>query len=283
MLQEQSGSCEEILSLAEGVDLLPVFWAIRSEKFPAAVIENRAANPHIMGKQNQERESRFGPKSTWQGIPLFQGIVIRELGNELGEFRGHCRAVVSAAWICGVRSVSIARIKPETERVRFGRASIHFTVIVQATAQLIVYGWQAENMNLAALSAAEILLMLGIAVLTALLAACIWNKDLLHRLLRGIKVTKQSSYRSAQYSAFAFHSNCYVVLHLKGQRRLFGWPQEWPSRPEDQHFLIEECEWLEGDKRKPITGVSHVLIPAEEVEMIEFLPMATKTETRSDA
>ena len=158
-----------------------------------------------------------------------------------------------------------------------------FTVIVQATAQLIVYGWQAENMNLAALSAAEILLMLGIAVLTALLAACIWNKDLLHRLLRGIKVTKQSSYRSAQYSAFAFHSNCYVVLHLKGQRRLFGWPQEWPSRPDDQHFLIEECEWLEGDKRKPITGVSHVLIPAEEVEMIEFLPMATKTETRSDA
>ena len=158
-----------------------------------------------------------------------------------------------------------------------------FTVIVQATAQLIVYGWQAENMNLAALSAAEILLMLGIAVLTALLAACIWNKDLLHRLLRGIKVTKQSSYRSAQYSAFAFHSNCYVVLHLKGQRRLFGWPQEWPSRPDDQHFLIEECEWLEGDKRKPITGVSHVLIPAEEVEMIEFLPMATKTETGSDA
>ena len=34
LLQEQSGSCEEILSLAEGVDLLPVFWAIRSEKIP---------------------------------------------------------------------------------------------------------------------------------------------------------------------------------------------------------------------------------------------------------
>ena len=154
-----------------------------------------------------------------------------------------------------------------------------FTVIVQATAQLIFSGLQAENMNLAALSAVEILILLGIAVLSAVLAAYIWNKDLLHRLLRKIKVTKQSSYRSAQYSAFAFHSDCYVVLHLKGQRRLFGWPQEWPSRPDDQHFLIEECEWLEGDERKPITGVSHVLIPAEEVEMIEFLPMVTETET----
>ena len=155
-----------------------------------------------------------------------------------------------------------------------------FTVIVQATAQLIFSGLQSESMNLAALSAVEILLMLAIAVLSALLAAWIWNKDLLHRILRRIKVTKQSSYRSAQYSAFAFHSDCYVVLHLKGQRRLFGWPQEWPSRPDDQHFLIEECEWLEGDERKPITGVSHILIPAEEVEMIEFLPMVTETETK---
>lgn len=155
-----------------------------------------------------------------------------------------------------------------------------FTVIVQATAQLIFSGLQTKNMNLAALSAVEILLMLGIAILSALLAAWIWNKDLLHRFLRRIKVTKQSSYRSAQYSAFAFHSDCYVVLHMNGQRRLFGWPKEWPSRPDDQHFLIEECEWLEGDERKPITGVSHILIPAEEVEMIEFLPMVTETETK---
>ena len=41
------------------------------------------------------------------------------------------------------------------------------------------------------------------------------------------------------------------MLHLKGQRRLFGWPKEWPNRPDNQHFLIEECEWLEDDVDKP--------------------------------
>ena len=76
---------------------------------------------------------------------------------------------------------------------------------MQATAQFIFSRLQVENMNLVAFSAVEILVMLGIAVLSALLIAAIWNKDLLHRLLRRFKVTMQSSYRSAQYSAFAFH------------------------------------------------------------------------------
>ena len=111
-----------------------------------------------------------------------------------------------------------------------------------------------------------------IAVLLGLGFAYVWNNDLLHKLLRWLKMTRQSSYQSAQYSAFAFHQNCYVVLHLKRGRRLYGWPQEWPSRPDDQHFLIEECEWLAGKERHPIEGVSHILIPAPEVEMIEFLP-----------
>ena len=73
------------------------------------------------------------------------------------------------------------------------------------------------------------------------------------------------------------------MLHLKGQRRLFGWPKEWPNRPDNKHFLIEECEWLEDDVGKPIPGVSHMLIPAAEVETVEFLPMVTRTESGSDA
>jgi len=68
---------------------------------------------------------------------------------------------------------------------------------------------------------------------------------------------------------------------IKGERRLFGWPREWPSRPDDQHFLIEECEWLEDQDRCPIAGVSHMLIPASEVEIIEFLPMATDSDNKA--
>ena len=58
---------------------------------------------------------------------------------------------------------------------------------------------------------------------------------------------------------------------FKGERRLYGWPTEWPSRPDEGHFLIEEVEWLDGDKRIPAKGVAGMVVPASEVEMVEFL------------
>ncbi len=116
------------------------------------------------------------------------------------------------------------------------------------------------------------------AIIFGLGFAYVWNSDILHKFLRHLGLTRQSSYQTAQYSAFAQHGDCYVVLHMKGERRLYGWPKEWPSRPDDQHFLIEECEWLDDEERKPIERVSHMLIPATEVEMVEFLPGTPKAE-----
>lgn len=154
-----------------------------------------------------------------------------------------------------------------------------FTMLVQLVAQLGLWGigiaWpdsaldSTGNRDMTAL----VVMPVCLAIALGLASALIWNSDQLHRRLRDWGVTRESSYRSAQYSAFAHRSDCYVVLHLKGKRRLYGWPKEWPSRPDDQHFLIEECEWLVGDEREPLDGVSHMLVPAPEVEMIEFVPM----------
>lgn len=118
----------------------------------------------------------------------------------------------------------------------------------------------------------EIVVLAFVSVAIGIASAHAWNKDYIHRLLRHWNVTVESSYRSAQYSAFAFHRDCYVVMHLKGGRRLYGWPGEWPSRPDNRHFLIEECEWLVDDDRTPAKGVSHILIHESEVEMVEFMP-----------
>lgn len=118
----------------------------------------------------------------------------------------------------------------------------------------------------------ERLVLVLVAVVIGVVSAHIWNKDYIHRLLRYCNVTVESSYPSALYPAFAFHRNCYVVMHLKDRRRLYGWPREWPSRPDDRHFLIKDCEWLVEDGRNPIEGVSHILISESEVKMVEFLP-----------
>ena len=72
----------------------------------------------------------------------------------------------------------------------------------------------------------------------------------------------------------------FTVLHLKGERRLYGWPTEWPSRPDEGHFLIEEGEWLDDDgERRPAEGVAGMVVPASEVEMVEFLSQATPTKS----
>ncbi len=153
-----------------------------------------------------------------------------------------------------------------------------FTVIVHVIGGLFFSFWLEKRNNSSYSDSfenytVEIVFLLLISIVVGILSSLIWNKDWLFKALRKIKITKQSSYRSAQYSAFAFHNDCYVVLHLKNQRRLYGWPKEWPSHPEDQHYLIEDCEWLEENNRIPLQGVSHILVPANEIEMVEFVPI----------
>lgn len=128
-----------------------------------------------------------------------------------------------------------------------------------------------------------LLLSIAIAGLLGIIAVYLINEDILHRLLRKFKVTKETSYPSEWYSAFSRLSDCYVVLHMNGGRRLYGWPSEWPSNPSEGHFLIQDGEWLlENNEREPITGVVAILIPASEVEMVEFLPQVSAKGQRND-
>ena len=118
----------------------------------------------------------------------------------------------------------------------------------------------------------EVIVSVLVAVALGLMAVYASNNDTLHRYLRRIGVTKENSYPSAWYSAFSRHSDCYVMLHLKDERHLYGWPTEWPSRPDEGHFLIAEGEWIvDNDESTTIEKVTTILVPVSEVEMVEFL------------
>jgi hypothetical protein len=100
------------------------------------------------------------------------------------------------------------------------------------------------------------------------------NTDRIHELLRALGVTCQTSFSSEWYGAFSRNEG-YVVLHLTGQRRLYGWLEEWPNQPDHGHFVVAQAEWLEDDKRKELTGVYRILIKAQEVEMVEMMEVDT--------
>lgn len=118
----------------------------------------------------------------------------------------------------------------------------------------------------------ELAVSLTSAVVVALLAVYVANHDTAHRLLRRIGITAENSYPTELYSAFAIHSDCYVVLHLADRRRLYGWVEERPSHPPEGYFRLSEPEWLQDDGgRSPVSQVVAMLVPAGDVTMIEFL------------
>ena len=146
-----------------------------------------------------------------------------------------------------------------------------FTTVGQAVAWLIrllaslwwEYQWPAGL---------ELTVAVASAVGVALLAAYAANHDLLHRPLRWLRVTRETSYPSEWYSTFANNRRCYVVLYLKGQRRLYGWPREWPSHADRGHFRLIDAEWLDDAGNKASLEIGDtILVPASEVEMVSFV------------
>ena len=154
-----------------------------------------------------------------------------------------------------------------------------FTTVVQALVKGILLIGNLAGTGSLWTGESEIVIAVLIAVVVAVIAVYASNHDTLHGFFRWVRLTKENSYPSEWYSAFTRNPNCYVVLHLKGERRLYGWPEEWPSRPDQGHFRIAEAEWLTDDERQPVTGVSVILVPGEEVEMVEFLEMNVSEES----
>ncbi len=148
-----------------------------------------------------------------------------------------------------------------------------FTTVVQAIVKGIPLVQGLSGADPIWMEDSEIVAAVLIAVVVALIAVYVSNHDTLHGFFRWIRLTKENSFPSEWYSTFARNPDCYVVLHLKGERRLYGWPEEWPSRPDQGHFRIAEAEWLTEEGPKQATGVSVILVPGDEVEMVEFLEL----------
>jgi len=98
------------------------------------------------------------------------------------------------------------------------------------------------------------------------------NNDKIHKKLREIGFTRESSYASEWFGAF-IKNVTYVVLHLDDDRRLYGWPIEWPTDPNKGHFVLADASWLlENDEPEIyLEGVENIMIDARHVKMVEFL------------
>ncbi|WP_238580005.1 DUF6338 family protein, partial [Treponema endosymbiont of Eucomonympha sp.] len=154
--------------------------------------------------------------------------------------------------------------KSEFEAVVF---ALIYTVIINALVKSLPFN--------------EALCSVVFAMILGFLWAFLYNNDIIHTLLRLLRITKKTSYPSEWYGTFSA-TETYIVLELKDERRIMGYPLEWPNNPQQGHFVLENAEWLIDKDGKsatiPLPTVSKILIDAANVEMVEFIKFDDKLE-----
>lgn len=118
---------------------------------------------------------------------------------------------------------------------------------------------------------AELLSSVLTAPVLGLCFAYFSNSDRFHAIMRKWKITRETSHPSEWFGVFATKTT-FVVLHLNDERRIYGWPTEWPSEPTKGHFSLQQASWLlEDGSERQLTGVDCILIRAEDVKRVEFM------------
>ena len=96
-----------------------------------------------------------------------------------------------------------------------------FSFVINAIAGLLEWLSLLESVP-------KIVLYFALAILLGVIVVYATNHDWLYRFLRLFRFTRETSFPSEWYSAFARNKKAYVVLHLKGERRFYGWPKNGP-------------------------------------------------------
>jgi len=154
-------------------------------------------------------------------------------------------------------------------------AALIFTMFAQLCVAAVnqALGWLGANLiSIGPWSpTSELAWGAGFGVALGLLWSHAVNNGHTHAWLRMRGTTKKSSLPSQWFSALASNER-FIILHFKDQRRLMGWPREWPDEPETGHFLLEAPSWVLPDgTQAQMLQLESIMVSAKEVEAIEFL------------
>ncbi|HEY3383465.1 MAG TPA: DUF6338 family protein [Vicinamibacterales bacterium] len=181
-----------------------------------------------------------------------------------------------------ITAALVYNLTPVPRLVPFERVvqALIFTILVQVAVLVVRTALLALGVRVGVLGAwteeARLVWSVLVAIGLGLSVAWATNTDRIHGLLRRCGITHQTSFSSEWYGALSQNAG-FVVLHIKGERRLYGWPEEWPSTPDKGHFVVAQAEWLDGDNRIELTGVHRILVRADDVEMVELMRCASAT------
>lgn len=151
-----------------------------------------------------------------------------------------------------------------------------FTILIQVfsniTKHMLLYVGQCVSLGVWDKDS-ELIASIICAFLLGLLLTYFSNNDKFHCFMRRLNITRETSYASEWFGAFSQNIG-YVVLHLDGNRRIMGWPIEWPTEPKIGNFLLTDACWLsEENVITELSNVKVILIDSTKVEMVEFIKL----------
>lgn len=131
---------------------------------------------------------------------------------------------------------------------------------------------------------AEVVSSAILAIALGLLLSYFMTNDAFFRCARWIGLTSRTPFPSEWYGAFAARPPRYVVLHLDGERRITGYPMEWPTDPLSGHFKLTDAAWLDNENNEiQLNTNDSILIAAKQVEMVEFLKTDQERKNAAEA
>lgn len=110
-----------------------------------------------------------------------------------------------------------------------------------------------------------------LAVVYPLLLGYFVNRDQPFRFLRSLGLANMASRPNAWLEAFA-RRDCYVIVNLTGERRIYGWPRLYSASGDEGLLYLEQPSWVNDDgslAELPIDGI--LLLDRPRIESIEFL------------
>jgi hypothetical protein len=155
-----------------------------------------------------------------------------------------------------------------------------FTIFIQPTVAILKFAllkigeyWSVGIWS----ETSSIVTSIIVAILYGLIFSAFANNDKLHNFLRSSGITRETSYPSEWFGSFLTRVT-FVVLHFEDERRLYGWPTEWPSEPTTGHFVITDPSWLVDGEEQRIIGVSSIIVDVKDVKWVEFMEKTWETE-----
>ena len=117
-----------------------------------------------------------------------------------------------------------------------------FTILVQSVVVLAgaAFSWMGWIQVGFWTSQSELVASVIVATILGFLFVMGANTDWFHTIVRKLGISKETSYASEWFGVFAKNVT-YVILHLKDERRIYGWPMEWPSEPDNGHFSLVQA------------------------------------------